>query len=61
MHQRLFVIFDVVGIESQNSEKGRKKLLLLAERELDSVNDIIKPHTYGIPHMHYDHQSRRYC
>ena len=45
MHQRLLVILDVAGIESQNVVKSRKKLLLLAEREPYTVNDVTKPHT----------------
>jgi hypothetical protein len=45
VHQRHLVILDVVGIESQYLIKRRKKLLLLAERELDSINDVIKLHT----------------
>ena len=31
---------------SKRNEKGRKKLLLLAERELDTFNNILKPHTF---------------
>jgi len=34
-----------VRIESEYLVKRRKKLLLLAERELDMINDIINPHT----------------
>ena len=45
VHQRLLVILDVAGIETQYLVKRRKKLLLLAERELDSINNIVKPHT----------------
>ena len=45
VHQRHLVILDVVRIESQYLVKRRKKLLLLAERELDSINDVIKLHT----------------
>ena len=46
VHQRHLVILDVAGIESQYRVKSRKKLLLLAEREFDSVNNILKPHTF---------------
>ena len=46
VHQRLLVILDVAGIESQYAVKRRKKLLLLAERELDSINNVIKLHTF---------------
>jgi len=42
----LLVEADVVGIEAKNTVKSRKKLLLLAERELYAVNDIVNPHTF---------------
>ena len=45
VQEGLLVEFDVVRIEAQNTVEGRKKLLLLAERELDTVNDIVNPHT----------------
>jgi len=41
----LLVEVDIAGIETQNAVKGRKKLLLLAERELYSINDVVNPHT----------------
>ena len=44
VHQSLLVISNVVRIETQYRIKRRKKLLLLTERELQSINDIIKPH-----------------
>ena len=46
VHQRHLVILDVVGVEPQYGVKRRKKLLLLAERELDSINNVIKLHTF---------------
>ena len=45
VHQRHLVILDVAGVESQYLIKRRKKLLLLAERELYSINNVIKLHT----------------
>ena len=45
VHQRLLVVADVMRIETDDVVKGRKKLLLLAERELYAFNDITKPHT----------------
>ena len=45
VHQRHLVILDIVGVESQYLIKRRKKLLLLTERELYSIYDVIKPHT----------------
>ena len=41
----LTVVLDVAGIEAEYLIESRKKLLLLAEREPDSINDVIKPHT----------------
>jgi hypothetical protein len=38
MHQRLLIILNIVGIKTKYLIKRRKKLLLLAERELDSIN-----------------------
>ena len=46
MGQCNLVILDIVGIEANDGVKRRKKLLLLAERELYTVNDIVKPHTF---------------
>ena len=46
VHQRLTVILDVVRIKTEYLVKRRKKLLILAERELYSVNDVINPHTF---------------
>ena len=45
MQQSLLVELDVMRIKAQNVVKGRKKLLLLAERELYSINDVVNPHT----------------
>ena len=45
MGQRNLIILDIVGIEANDGVKRRKKLLLLAERELYTVDDIVKPHT----------------
>jgi hypothetical protein len=45
MQQSLLVELDVMGIEAQNLVESRKKLLLLAERELYSINDVVNPHT----------------
>jgi hypothetical protein len=49
VQQGLFIIADVVRIETQNMIKSRKKLPLLAEREPDSVyyiKEIITLHTF---------------
>ena len=46
MEQCLLVEGDIVGIEPQDIIKGRKKLLLLAERELYAINDVVNPHTF---------------
>jgi hypothetical protein len=44
VHKSLTIIVDVMRIEPKNIVESRKKLLLLAERELNTVNDIINPH-----------------
>ena len=44
VHKCLTIIVDVMRIEPKNIVESRKKLLLLAERELNTVNDIINPH-----------------
>ena len=46
VHQCLTVILDVVRIETQYLVESRKKLLILAERELHSVNKFINPHIF---------------
>ena len=46
VHQRQLIVPDVAGIEPHDAVKRRKKLLLLAERELDAVDDFTKPHTF---------------
>jgi hypothetical protein len=45
MKQSLLVKLDVMRIEAQNLVESRKKLLLLTERELYSINDVVNPHT----------------
>jgi hypothetical protein len=45
VQQGLLVEVDIAGIETQNTVKSRKKLLLLTERELYAVNDVVNPHT----------------
>ena len=45
VHQCLLVVADIMGIEPHDLVERRKKLLLLAEREPYTVNNIPKPHT----------------
>ncbi len=45
VHESQLVVFYVVGVEPHDVIKGRKKLLLLAERELNPVYDIVIQHT----------------
>jgi hypothetical protein len=42
VHERLTVILDVVRIKTEYLVKRRKKLLILAERELYSIYKIIQ-------------------
>ena len=45
MQQSLLIVVDLTGVEPHDVIKRRKKLLLLAEREPDMVDNILKPHT----------------
>ena len=46
VHQSLTIVADFMGIETHDVIKRRKKLLLLAERELYTFYNILKPHTF---------------